>query len=134
MPIPATPARLMTDAPRLIVFSPNWLGDAVMALPAIDDLRRHLGARIVVVARRSVARLFTLVPWVDEVVELEWRGGIADVGAMRRDIRRVKSLGAETARYIGVSWSRIRFPGSSRTSSDARNVRVFASGASTPPK
>ena len=95
----------MTDAPRLIVFSPNWLGDAVMALPAIDDLRRHLGARIVVVARRSVSRLFTLVPWVDEVVELEWRGGIADVGAMRRDIRRVKSLGAATALLLPNSFA-----------------------------
>ena len=95
----------MTDAPRLIVFSPNWLGDAVMALPAIDDLRRHLGGRIVVVARRSVSRLFTLVPWVDEVVELEWRGGIADVGAMRRDIRRVKSLGAATALLLPNSFA-----------------------------
>jgi len=95
----------MTDAPRVIVFSPNWLGDAVMALPAIDDLRRHLAARIVVAARRSVASLFTLVPWVDEVVELEWRGGIADVGGMTRDIRRVRSLGAQTALLLPNSFA-----------------------------
>jgi heptosyltransferase-2 len=48
---------------RLVVFAPNWLGDAVMALPAIESLR--LGrpdASIDVAVRPSVAPLFSLVP------------------------------------------------------------------------
>jgi heptosyltransferase-2 len=53
---------------RLLVFAPNWLGDAVMALPAIADVRRAWpGAAIDVAARPSVAPLFTLVPDVNEV-------------------------------------------------------------------
>jgi heptosyltransferase-2 len=57
------------------VFAPNWLGDAVMALPAIADVRRHFAAaRLVVAARRSVASLFELVPGVDTVTTLQWRG------------------------------------------------------------
>jgi heptosyltransferase II len=54
---------------RLIIVAPNWLGDAVMALPAIADVRRGLpDATIVVTARESVAPLFDMVTDVDEVV------------------------------------------------------------------
>ena len=56
---------------RLVVVAPNWLGDAVMALPAIADLRRaRPDASIAVAARPSVAPLFTLTPEADEVVTL----------------------------------------------------------------
>jgi heptosyltransferase-2 len=78
------PARL-AGVERLLVLSPNWLGDAVMALPAIADLRRAMprGA-ITIAARPSVAPLFTLAPGVDAVVVLDGRRSIArDVGTIR---------------------------------------------------
>jgi lipopolysaccharide heptosyltransferase II len=57
---------------RLLVFAPNWLGDAVMALPALSDLRVHLPeASIDVAARPPVAPLFTMVPTVNAVVTLD---------------------------------------------------------------
>lgn len=57
---------------RLVILAPNWLGDAVMALPAIADVRRaHPGAHLAVAARSSIAPLFTLVDGVDEIVTLE---------------------------------------------------------------
>jgi len=60
-----------------VVLAPNWLGDAVMALPAIADLRRHFSAsRLVVAARASVNSLFSLVPGIDSVVS-------ADVSSIR---------------------------------------------------
>jgi heptosyltransferase II len=55
---------------RVIIFAPNWLGDAVMALPAIADVRRGGAATIAVAARSSVAGLFSMVADVDEVVVL----------------------------------------------------------------
>jgi heptosyltransferase-2 len=55
---------------RLVVVAPNWLGDAVMALPAIRDVRAHAAAAIAVAARPAIAPLFTLVPGIDEVLEL----------------------------------------------------------------
>jgi heptosyltransferase-2 len=56
---------------RVLIFAPNWLGDAVMALPAIADVRRGSPqAAIVVAARESVAPLFGMVGDVDEVIEL----------------------------------------------------------------
>ncbi len=56
----------MTTAPpavkRLVILAPNWLGDAVMALPAIDDVRHAWPATdITMAARPSVAPLFELV-------------------------------------------------------------------------
>ncbi len=63
----------MTSDP-VVVFAPNWLGDAVMALPAIADVRRHFpSARLVVAARASVASLFELVPGVDAIATLTRR-------------------------------------------------------------
>src|SRR5688572_24180688 len=59
---------------RLLVLAPNWLGDAVMALPAIADLRRAFPtAHLAVAARASVAAVFDLVPGVNEVITLEWK-------------------------------------------------------------
>ncbi len=44
--------------PRIVVRPPNWLGDAVMALPALAALRRHFSsAHITLAATPSVAAL-----------------------------------------------------------------------------
>ena len=66
----------MTPEPTSVsVFAPNWLGDAVMALPAIADVRRRWpAARLTVAARASVLGLFEMVPGVDAVVALQRRG------------------------------------------------------------
>src|SRR5436309_586229 len=62
----------MSELGPVLVVAPNWLGDAVMALPAIADIRRHVAAgRVIVAARASVSSLFTLVPDVDSVVTAE---------------------------------------------------------------
>lgn len=54
---------------RVVVFAPNWLGDAVMALPAIESLRRGCpDATVDVAARPSVAPLFAMVDGVGVVV------------------------------------------------------------------
>jgi len=57
---------------RFVVVAPNWLGDAVMALPAIADVRAgRPGASIAVAARPSVAPLFTLASGIDEIILLQ---------------------------------------------------------------
>jgi lipopolysaccharide heptosyltransferase II len=77
---------------RLLILAPNWLGDAVMALPAIADVRRALpDTRLTVAARGSVAPLFALVPAIDEpvVIDAPHRvrtiGGWRDIGRELRD-------------------------------------------------
>jgi heptosyltransferase-2 len=57
---------------QIVILAPNWLGDAVMALPAIRDVRAaSSGATIGVAARPSVAPLFRLVDGIDRVVTIE---------------------------------------------------------------
>ena len=57
---------------RLVAFAPNWLGDAVMALPALADLKRQAPElSLAVAARRAIAPLFALVEGVHEVVTLD---------------------------------------------------------------
>jgi heptosyltransferase-2 len=73
---------------RLVIVAPNWLGDAIMALPAVEDVRR-LAARatIVMAARASIAPLVRLVASVDDTLVI---GG-------RDDHERLRSGGFEVA-------------------------------------
>ena len=82
----------------IVVVAPNWLGDAVMALPALADLRRHFAdARIVVAARRSVSALFPMVPGVDAVVSLPGKGGVAALGTWRDDVTALREAAGDVA-------------------------------------
>jgi heptosyltransferase-2 len=65
---------------RLVILAPNWLGDAVMALPAIADVRRAAAdAHITVAARPAVAPLFALVPGVNATIVLKRRASVGRV-------------------------------------------------------
>jgi heptosyltransferase-2 len=91
---------------RIVVLSPNWLGDAVMALPAIASVRRHFpGAALIVAARRSVANLFTMAPGVDQVLTLEWKGKFQQRRELRQDIAALKALDAELAILLPNAFS-----------------------------
>jgi len=55
---------------RLLVRAPNWLGDVVLSLAAVRDLRRNFpAARIEVLARSGLAELYRAVPELDAVRE-----------------------------------------------------------------
>jgi len=56
----------------LVVRSPNWLGDAVMALPAVRNLKTMLvDDSLTVAAPEKLAALWQKCPFVDEVIALE---------------------------------------------------------------
>jgi heptosyltransferase-2 len=72
----------------LAVALPNWVGDAVMATPALRALRRCLpGERIVAVVRPGIRPVLDPNPWTD--VFLEVGRGAGDLwraaGALRRE-------------------------------------------------
>ena len=55
-----------------MVRSPNWLGDAVMALPAVRNLKTMLADDLLVVAApEKLVALWQKCPFVDEVIALE---------------------------------------------------------------
>jgi heptosyltransferase-2 len=67
---------------RVVVRAPNWVGDVVLSLPALRDLRRAFPrARIEVLARPWVAPLYGAVAGVDGVRESA--GSARDAAALR---------------------------------------------------
>ncbi len=77
---------------RILVRAPNWLGDAVMALPVLDAIRAHAPrAQLVVLARPNVAAIYR-TPLVDRVVvdtsASDWKDGMGRwrvARSLRRD-------------------------------------------------
>ena len=91
---------------RLLIVSPNWLGDAIMALPALGDVRRHFpAARLIVAARRAVASLFSLSPVVDDVIVMEWAGRFLARGPRRRDEATLREARADAALLLPNSFA-----------------------------
>ena len=72
----------MTDPLRLLVRAPNWLGDVILSLPALRDLRSNFpAARLEVLAKGGVAELYRAVPGVDAVRESH--GHLEDIEGLR---------------------------------------------------
>jgi heptosyltransferase-2 len=63
---------------------PNWLGDAVMCTPALDDLRRRAGDQsLVLVAPPGIADLFRHDPRVDDVIPDAARSRVVRLSSLR---------------------------------------------------
>jgi heptosyltransferase-2 len=70
----------------LVVRSPNWLGDAVMALPAVRNLKTLLGNDpLTVAAPEKLAALWQACPFVDRVIPLPEPRNIRAVSAQLRE-------------------------------------------------
>ena len=53
---------------KIGIFLPNWLGDVVMATPALRAIRRHFGsgARLIGIMRPHLADVLVGTPWLNE--------------------------------------------------------------------
>ena len=70
---------------KVVIRAPNWIGDTVMAVPAVMALRDVLpGVEITVCARTPSSLLWRYNPAVDEVLELEGRGVLREASSLRR--------------------------------------------------
>ena len=60
---------------RILIRSVNWIGDAVMTLPAIGVIREFFpAAEITILANPLVSELFRVHPWVDSVITFDRKG------------------------------------------------------------
>ncbi len=60
------------DTFSIIVRMPNWLGDAVMALPLLDDIKERLSKiKITALCQSGVADLCAAQPAVDHIIRFE---------------------------------------------------------------
>jgi heptosyltransferase-2 len=78
---------------KVMIRAPNWVGDAVMAAPALYEIRRIFDkARITLLARPWVAGLFDGEAVADDLIETQdARGLIGSTGRFLRDARRLRA-------------------------------------------
>ena len=96
----------MSDRVGVVVLAPNWLGDAVMALPAISDIRHAFpSAMLTVAARGAVASLFKLVPFIDQMVTLRWSGRLWQRHVFDGDAAQLRELGSDLAIVLPNSFA-----------------------------
>jgi heptosyltransferase-2 len=98
-------ARLARAPNRLLIIAPNWLGDAVMALPLIADVQRSWpDTELVVAARRSVVPLFARVRGVSRTIALAGGGGWRGLAAVRENIASLAAGAFEAALLLPNSF------------------------------
>jgi len=60
---------------KILVRTPNWVGDAVMAIPALEAIRRvRADDKICILARPAVAELLSGQPLADRILTYDFRG------------------------------------------------------------
>lgn len=75
----------------ILVFLPHWLGDAVMATPAIRALRRTWPeARLTVAGRAATCAVLADLPHIDHRLELPHRPALGEFPQLRRALRAVQ--------------------------------------------
>jgi len=102
---------------KILVRAPNWVGDAVMAIPALEGIRRaRPGAEICVWARPAVADLFAGQPFADRILRYEfrdihrgWLGRERLAGELRREEFDVAVLLQNAFEAAWLTW-RARIP------------------------
>ncbi len=77
---------------RILVRATNWVGDAVMSLPALEAVRANFpSSSLTVLAKPWVLPLFEGHPMVDQVVPFDkGEGGFTGLGEMARVIRLIR--------------------------------------------
>ncbi|GGY73716.1 lipopolysaccharide heptosyltransferase II [Pseudoduganella plicata] len=112
---------------RILVISPNWIGDAVMAQPLLQLLReRHPEAPIDVLAPPAVAPAWRQMAEVAEVLQTPFRHGALQLRERWRYARMLKARGYDeayvlpnTLKYALIPWlagirRRVGYKGESR--------------------
>jgi len=69
---------------KILVRSPNWIGDMVMSTPVVRALRRkYPDAKITVLSRQKIAPLWTCNPDTDEILQIQ--GFFSTVKQLRKN-------------------------------------------------
>jgi heptosyltransferase-2 len=76
---------------NILIRMPNWVGDAVMATPALRCLRLNFPrARIDVTLLPYVRAVVEGAPWIDSIIEIPRRRDGASMGAMREYVNQLR--------------------------------------------
>ncbi|MCF7804621.1 MAG: lipopolysaccharide heptosyltransferase II [Candidatus Marinimicrobia bacterium] len=90
---------------KILIYSPNWIGDAVMAIPMVRQTRTVFpDAEITVFARDWVAPVYRFVGEIDNIVEFS-REEVKTSKSRRRIIKSLKVTGYDKAFLLTDSFS-----------------------------
>ncbi|MBI5885263.1 MAG: lipopolysaccharide heptosyltransferase II [Deltaproteobacteria bacterium] len=84
----------MKDTSPILVRVPNWIGDAVMCLPALEAIHRLYPDRpVIVAAKPRVVPVFEHAPYVKDIIEYDDRGRHRGVMGRLRFAGEIKKRG-----------------------------------------
>jgi heptosyltransferase-2 len=129
---------------NIAVFLPNWVGDAVMATPALRALRSHYrGARMIGVVKPYVAEVIAGGDWFDDVFRIRGKRWQECTAAVALKLRRLgvdlavlfpNSLRAALTAWLGGCKRRVGYARGGRSAllTDALPPKRDARGRRTP--
>lgn len=90
---------------RVFVRLPNWVGDIMMALPALRALRASCpDAQVIAMARPDHVPFAQRIVWLDEVTEASPRGGLGRGRALWRMAKMVRARAPDAAVLFAPSF------------------------------
>jgi len=91
---------------KILVRAPNWIGDSILAIPAMEAVRaRWPRAEIVGLSRPGVAEIYAGQPFVDRVIPLDAGGGLKDFRAMEGTAIKLRAERLDSALLLPNSFS-----------------------------
>ncbi len=89
---------MLTRARKILVRATNWIGDSVMSLPALEQLKMAFPeAHITVLLRAWVKPIYEAHPAVDQIIVYEKEDGLKRIYQLTKIIKRLKKEGFDTA-------------------------------------
>jgi lipopolysaccharide heptosyltransferase II len=90
---------------RILIRSSNWLGDAVMSVPAVRAIKNgRPDAQITIAAPANIAGMWKLIPEVDAIIPIPNRSVLSTVRLLRRSIFDAAILFPNSLRVALESW------------------------------
>ncbi|HEX4996865.1 MAG TPA: lipopolysaccharide heptosyltransferase II [Terriglobia bacterium] len=110
---------------KILLRGPNWVGDAILAIPAMKAVREALpAAEITLLARPWVAGVFVGAPFIDHVWIAPKNGGLSALARLGREIREARydaailfpnSFESALTIFLGRVPRRVGYAGDGRT-------------------
>lgn len=96
---------------KILIRATNWLGDAIMSLPAIRAVARAFpGAQVDVLARPSIAPVYECERFIQRIIQLPPRGGFSDLGTKIALARKLRKEEYELAVLLPNSFESVLIP------------------------